>query len=73
MLKDQSSSALAWITALQIFLLFMFGPAHYGSIFSVHAELVPRVLNAGTGSRLRTGCRWAISSRYGKGDTVVFD
>ncbi|KAA8650849.1 uncharacterized protein ATNIH1004_003538 [Aspergillus tanneri] len=27
MLKDQSSSALAWITALQIFLLFMFGPA----------------------------------------------
>ncbi|KAF5677656.1 monocarboxylate transporter [Fusarium denticulatum] len=27
MLKDQSSSALAWITTLQIFMLFMFGPA----------------------------------------------
>jgi MFS family permease len=27
MFKDQSSSALAWITTLQIFLLFMFGPA----------------------------------------------
>lgn len=27
LLKDQSSSALAWITTLQIFLLFMFGPA----------------------------------------------
>jgi MCP family monocarboxylic acid transporter-like MFS transporter 10 len=27
MLKDQTSSALAWITTLQIFLLFMFGPA----------------------------------------------
>jgi MFS family permease len=27
MFKDQSSSALAWITTLQIFMLFMFGPA----------------------------------------------
>ncbi|KAF5685791.1 monocarboxylate transporter 2 [Fusarium circinatum] len=27
MFKDQSSSALAWITTLQIFVLFMFGPA----------------------------------------------
>ncbi|RKL44750.1 hypothetical protein BFJ70_g3890 [Fusarium oxysporum] len=27
MFKDQSSSALAWMTTLQIFMLFMFGPA----------------------------------------------
>lgn len=27
MFKDHSSSALAWITTLQIFMLFMFGPA----------------------------------------------
>ncbi|KAK2697831.1 hypothetical protein QWA68_002875 [Fusarium oxysporum] len=27
MFKEQSSSALAWITTLQIFMLFMFGPA----------------------------------------------
>ncbi|KAF4342649.1 monocarboxylate transporter 2 [Fusarium beomiforme] len=27
MFKDQNSSALAWITTIQIFLLFMFGPA----------------------------------------------
>jgi MCP family monocarboxylic acid transporter-like MFS transporter 10 len=26
MLKNQTASALTWITTLQIFLLFMFGP-----------------------------------------------
>ncbi|KAI7760034.1 hypothetical protein LZL87_012405 [Fusarium oxysporum] len=35
MFKDESSSALAWITTLQIFLLFMFGPA-VGKLIDVY-------------------------------------
>lgn len=35
MFKDQTSSALAWITTLQIFLLFMFGPA-VGKLIDVY-------------------------------------
>ncbi|EFE40550.1 hypothetical protein TRV_04716 [Trichophyton verrucosum HKI 0517] len=35
MFKEQSSSALAWITTLQIFLLFLFGPA-VGKLIDVY-------------------------------------
>lgn len=35
MLKEQTSSDLAWITTLQIFLLFMFGPA-VGKLIDVY-------------------------------------
>lgn len=42
MFKDESSSALAWITTLQIFLLFMFGPA-VGKLIDVYGcrKLLP--------------------------------
>ncbi|KAK1140021.1 hypothetical protein N8T08_010930 [Aspergillus melleus] len=42
MFKDQTSSSLAWITTLQIFLLFMFGPA-VGKLIDVYGcrKLLP--------------------------------
>ncbi|PLB48992.1 MFS general substrate transporter [Aspergillus steynii IBT 23096] len=42
MFKDESSSSLAWITTLQIFLLFMFGPA-VGKLIDVYGcrKLLP--------------------------------
>jgi MFS family permease len=42
LLKDQSSSALSWITTLQIFLLFMFGPV-IGTVIDVYGcrKLLP--------------------------------